>query len=60
MNTYRVAAINTILNFRRIVNIEAPNRFEARIRAHEQLDRLGYRTIESVVCIADWKLNGVH
>ena len=51
MRIYKVAMINSRLNFRRYLNIEATSCIEAGSIARKKLGYLGYDIIESITCI---------
>ena len=51
MRIYKVAMINSRLNFRRYLEIEATSCIEAGSIARKDLGPLGYDLIESITCI---------
>ena len=51
MRIYKVAMINSRLNFRRYLEIEATSCIEAGGIARKNLGPLGYDLIESITCI---------
>lgn len=53
MRTYRVAIVNTILNFRRIIYVEGHSQLEAGAAARQQLGQFGYDKLESIACVAN-------
>jgi len=53
MRIYKVAMINSRLNFRRYLEIEATSCIEAGGIARKNLGPLGYDLIESITCIGE-------
>lgn len=51
MRTYKVAIVNTILNFRKFLIIKGYSCADAGAEARKQMHKLGYDKLESITCI---------